>query len=99
MNEFLANSEWAAEQRDEADEGRIEAERSMLGVSCHGVAATKDHRGVVRPSQLIASVRWATGQNTRPPEERSPKRPKKGWRAQPTTTTEQFPAIAFGGVG
>ena len=47
----------AAEQRDEADEGRVEEKRSMVGVSCHGVAATKDHDGVVRPSQLIASVR------------------------------------------
>ena len=47
----------AAEQRDEADEGRLEAERSMVGGSCHGVAATKNHGGVVRPSQLIASVR------------------------------------------
>ena len=51
----------AAEQRDEADEGRVKVERSMEGVSCHEVAATKDHRGVVRPSQLIASVRPTRG--------------------------------------
>jgi len=48
----------AAEQRDEADEGRAEAGRGMVEVSCHGVAATKHHGAVVRPSQLIASVRW-----------------------------------------
>jgi len=46
----------AAEQRDEADEGRVEAERSMVSASCHGVAATKDGGGGARPSQLIASV-------------------------------------------
>ena len=39
--------------------GGLEAGRSMVGVSCHGVAATKDHGAVVRPSQLIASVRRA----------------------------------------
>ena len=47
----------AAQQRDEADEGRMEAERGMVEGSCQGSAATKDHGGVVRPSQLIASVR------------------------------------------
>jgi len=31
----------------------------MVRASRHGVAATKDHGAVVRPSQLIASVRWA----------------------------------------
>jgi len=36
----------------------MEAERGMVRDSCHGVAATKDHRGGARPSQLIASVRW-----------------------------------------
>ena len=51
-----AESEGAAEQRDEADEGRMEAGRGMVRASRHGVAATKDHGGVVRPSQLIASV-------------------------------------------
>jgi len=35
----------------------MEAGRSMVEGSCHGVAATKDQGGVVRPSQLIASVR------------------------------------------
>jgi len=49
----------AAEQRDEADEGRLEAGRGMVGASYHGVAATKDHGAVVHPSQLIASVRRA----------------------------------------
>jgi len=34
----------------------MEAERSMVKVSRHGAAATKDHGAVVRPSQLIASV-------------------------------------------
>jgi len=33
----------------------------MVKVSCHGVAATKDHGAVARPSQLIASVRQASG--------------------------------------
>ena len=47
----------AAEQRDEADEGRVDAERGMVGANRHGVVATKDHGAVVRPSQLIASVR------------------------------------------
>jgi len=51
----------ATEQRDEADGGRVEAKRSMVGVSCHGVAATKNHGAVVRPSQLIASVRPTRG--------------------------------------
>ena len=37
----------------------MEAERGMVEGSCHGSAATKDHGGVVRPSQLIASVRQA----------------------------------------
>jgi len=46
----------ATEQRDEADEGRVEAKRSMVEVSSHDVAATKYRGGVVRPSQLIASV-------------------------------------------
>ena len=49
----------AVEQRDEADEGRVEAERGMVRASRHGSTATKDHGGVVRPSQLIASVRQA----------------------------------------
>ena len=46
----------AAEQRDEADEGRVEAERSMVDGNCQGVAGTKHHGAGVRPSQLIASV-------------------------------------------
>ena len=52
-----AEARRAAEQRDEADEGRLEAGRGMVTASRHGVAVTKDHGGVVRPSQLIASVR------------------------------------------
>ena len=51
----------AAQQRDEADEGKVEAERSMVGVSCHGVADTMHRGAVVRPSQLIASVGWTWG--------------------------------------
>ena len=52
----------AAEQRDEADEGWVKAERRMVGASRHGVAATNNQSGVVRPSQLIASVRPTEGQ-------------------------------------
>jgi len=33
----------------------------MVGASCHGVAATKYHGAVVRPSQLIASVGRTNG--------------------------------------
>jgi len=40
----------------------MEAERSMVEVGCHGVAATKSHGRVVRPSQLIASVRPLEGE-------------------------------------
>ena len=32
------------------------ARRSMVTASRHGVAVMKNHSGVVRPSQLIASV-------------------------------------------
>jgi len=39
----------------------MEAERSMVEVGCHGVAATKSHGRVVRPSQLIASVMRTEG--------------------------------------
>jgi len=39
----------------------MEAERGMVGVGRHGVATTKNHGTVVRPSQLIASVRWTSG--------------------------------------
>ena len=46
----------AVEQRDEADEGRMQAGRGRVGVGWQGVAATKDHGAVMRPSQLIASV-------------------------------------------
>ena len=35
----------------------MEAGRGMVGVSYHGVAVTKNHGAVARPSQLIASVR------------------------------------------
>ena len=49
----------AVEQRDEADEGRVEAGRGLVGGRCHGFAATKDHGAGARPSQLIASVRRA----------------------------------------
>jgi len=46
----------AAQQRDEPDEGGLEVEQNMVGVSRHGVAATEDRGGVVRPLPLIASV-------------------------------------------
>ena len=47
----------------------MEAERGMVGGTCDGVAATRDHGGVVRPSQLIASVGrtegvWSEGSGT-----------------------------------
>jgi len=35
----------------------MEPKRSMVRARRHGVAATKDHGAVMRPSQLIASVR------------------------------------------
>ena len=35
----------------------MEAKRGMVRASRHGVTATKEHGAVVRPSQLIASVR------------------------------------------
>ena len=35
----------------------MEAKRDMVEARRHGAAATKDQGGVVRPSQLIASVR------------------------------------------
>jgi len=54
----------AAEQRDEADEGRLEAKRGMVGAGRHEVAATKNHGGALRPSQLIASVRRLPAEKT-----------------------------------
>ena len=39
----------------------MEAKRDMVEARRHGAAATKDQGGVVRPSQLIASVRWTSG--------------------------------------
>ena len=51
----------AAEQRDEADEGRMEAERGMVGGSRHSVVVSKHHGAGARPSQLIASVLRARG--------------------------------------
>jgi len=39
----------------------MEAERTMVGVSRHGVVVIKLHGGVARPSQLIASVRRTKG--------------------------------------
>jgi len=38
----------------------MEAWRGMVEASRHSVAATKDQNGIVRPSQLIASVRPTT---------------------------------------
>jgi len=46
----------AAEQGDEADEGRLELERGMVGGSRHGVAATVRRHRRSRPSQLIPGV-------------------------------------------
>jgi len=40
----------------------VEARLGIVAASCHGVAATKEHGGVVRPSQLIASVRPLEGE-------------------------------------
>jgi hypothetical protein len=47
----------AAEQRDEADEGRLVAERGMVVGRHRGRAATVNDGAGARPSQLIASVR------------------------------------------
>jgi hypothetical protein len=48
---------WGAiEQRDAADEGRLEAYGSILVGP-----VIVNHLAVVRPSQLIASVRWTSG--------------------------------------
>ena len=55
----------AVEQRDEADEGRVEAGRGLVGDSRHGFAATKDHGAGACPSQLIASVRRTMGRWSR----------------------------------
>ena len=41
----------------------MEAERGMVSARCHGLAVTKGHGGVVRPSQLIASVGRTIGGN------------------------------------
>ena len=43
--------------------GGLVAGRSIVGGSCYGVAATKRHGEVVRPSQLMASVGRAIGGN------------------------------------
>jgi len=51
----------ATEQRDEADEGRMEADRGMVARSRHGVAVLKGHGAEARPSQLIASVGPTSG--------------------------------------
>jgi hypothetical protein len=47
----------AAEQRDAADEGRLEASGSIIV----GNEVIVNERAVVRPSQLIASVRPTVG--------------------------------------
>ena len=65
----------AAEQRDEADEGRVQAKRGMVGAGRHEVAATKNHGGALRPSQLIAGVRQA-----RPRGEHEESRAPAGWQ-------------------
>jgi len=46
----------AAEQRDEADEGRFGGGATMVTGSRHGVAGFEDLGRGARPSQLIASV-------------------------------------------
>jgi hypothetical protein len=50
----------ATEQGDEADEGRLEARRSMVVGAYRGRAAIVNEGAGARPSQLIASVgqRW-----------------------------------------
>ena len=45
------------EQGDEADEGRLEAMRGMVGGLFRGRAGTKDQGPSSRPSQLIPRVR------------------------------------------
>jgi len=47
----------AAEQGDEADEGRLELERGLVGGSRHGVAVTMGRLERSRPSRLIPGVR------------------------------------------
>jgi len=51
----------AAEQRDEADEGRAKPNGGMVTGSRHGVAVLKNLGRGARPSQLIASVRRLVG--------------------------------------
>jgi hypothetical protein len=48
----------AAEQRDEADEGRFGEGATVVTGSRHGVAGFESPGRSARPSQLIASVRW-----------------------------------------
>jgi hypothetical protein len=52
-DDHLSRSDRAAEQRDAADEGRLEA----CGNAIVGDKAIVNQGEVVRPSQLIASVR------------------------------------------
>jgi hypothetical protein len=54
---FKPVSHEAAEQRDAADEGRLEASGSTI---VGKVIVSRAE--VVRPSQLIASVRWTCGE-------------------------------------
>ena len=44
--------------------GGLEANRGMVTAGRHGLAATRDQGSRVRPSQLIASVRWTNRRNT-----------------------------------
>ena len=79
--------------------GGLERGRGVVTASRPGVAGFQDLGRGARPSQLIASVRWATGAPVERCRNGRIDWPKKSWRAQPTTATVQFPTIAFGGVG
>jgi hypothetical protein len=52
-----ARSEPAVEQRDAADEGRLETSGSIMVGTFRGSVVIVNEGKVVRPSQLIASVR------------------------------------------
>ena len=55
----------AAEQADAADEGRLEASGSIMAGLFRGAAVISNHGKVVRPSQLIRSVRPTVGSPAR----------------------------------
>jgi hypothetical protein len=53
----VGGAKGAAEQADAADEGRLEADGSIMVGLFRGSAVIVDQGKVVRPSQLIRSVR------------------------------------------